>query len=895
LPSLTNLPQQLTSFVGREREVAEAGRLLSQTRLLTLTGPGGCGKTRLAIEVARSLPGEFPDGIWLVELAPLSDPALVPQALATALSVRDTSDLPLLDTLISYLQPRRLLLVLDNCEHLIEACAQLAEVLLRSCPHLRILATSREPLSIPGEVSFVVPSLSVPDILHLPPADKLPQYEAIQLFVERSEAVLPTFKLGEENAAAVAQICTRLDGIPLAIELGAARVKVLSVEQIAARLDDRFRLLTGGSRTALPRHRTLSATIEWSHDLLAESERTLFRRLSVFAGGFSLDAVEAICAGNGIEEYEALDLLAHLVDKSLVMVAESEEQGEARYRLLETVRQYAQDRLLESGESAAIRDRHVGYYVRFVREAEPRLTGAERSVWLDRLEAEHDNLRAAIQWSLANSAEIALELTGALWWFWQYRGYWSEGRQWLQRALEQPGDGESDGARAKALYGAGALSWLLGDPLSARSLLEESASLSRAAGDERALAYALTFLGRTVELIGEVPPARSLLEESIAIFRRLQPPDKWGLAHALGHLGIVAYRISDDAAARSSSEESFALFSELGDKWGIALALHGLGLVANSQREHDRARLLFEESLEIGRELGEKGHMAEMLNWLGETARLQGDYERALSCYAQSIRLFVEVASWTGNYRVLHNVGYIAQSWGDHPHAIALFAEALAVAPRSKRLAAHSLASFSTELAIQDGSKSEHVLREAVRLIGATDALRELTGDRLDPSDRGPYDRDVAIVREKLGDDAFTAAWDEGKSMLLGEGGFERVVAHAIELTAQYEEIRREIRSVDDVTKLLRPPAEQVGRNDGVSPPTSLHPGPSGDRIGKLTSREKQVIALVARGYSNREIAQELVITERTAEIHMSNVLSKLGLTSRSQVAVFAVEHGLAG
>jgi non-specific serine/threonine protein kinase len=898
LSSLTNLPQQLTSFIGREREVGEVRRLLSLSRLLTLTGPGGCGKTRLAIEVAGSWvapdpasPDEFPDGVWLVELAPLSDPALVLQALAMALSVRDTPDLPLLDTLIAYLQARQLLLVLDNCEHLIETCASLVEALLRSCTLLCVLATSREALSIPGETTFVVPSLSLPDTQHLPRAGKLPEYEAIQLFVERSRAAQPNFMLTEENAAAVAQICTRLDGIPLAIELAAARVKLLSVEQIAARLDDRFRLLTGGSRTALPRHQTLGATIEWSHDLLSEKERVLFRRLAVFAGGFTLEAVESICAGDGLDPYEGLDLLSHLVDKSLVMVLEEKGQGEAHYRLLETVRQYAQDRLLESGEAATLRNRHLDYYLRLAKEAEPRLTSVERSAWLDRLEAEHDNLRAAIQWGLSTSPVTGLELTSALWWFWHYRGYWSEGRQWLERALGQADGRASPRARAKALYGLGALSWLLGDLVSARDILEESTGLSGETGDKPSLAYALTFLGRTVEIIGEVAPARALLEESVAIFREVEPPDRWGLAHALGHLGIVAYRLEDDAAARSFSEESLTLFREAGDRWGIALALHGLGLVANSQREHEHARALFEESLEIGRDLDEKGHMAEMLNWLGETARLQGDYERALSCYAQSRALFTELASWAGKHRVLHNVGYVAYSWGDLSLAIAFFAEAATLAVRSKRLYAHCLASLSTAIGIRDGTQSGQTLRDAAKLIGAGDTMRDLTGDRLDPSDRDPYDRDVHIIRQKLGDEAFLSAWDEGKKMLLSEGGVQTTLALGMELAAPYDELRRVIRSTEDVTGLLQPPGKPT------APPAlaTRNSEPSSERAGKLTSRERQVIALVARGYTNREIAQELVITERTAEIHMSNILSKLGLSSRAQAAVFAVEQGLTG
>src|SRR5918997_3914016 len=347
-----NLPLQLTSFVGREREIAEARDLLAEQRLLTLTGPGGCGKTRLALKAAAELAERFEDGVWLVELASLSDPALVPQTVAFALGMREQPGRLLTDTLSEYLELKKMLLVLDNCEHLVEACAQLAEALLRACPNLRILATSREALGITGETGWLVPSLSLPDPRYLPPVDELPRYEAARLFIERAAAMLPTFELTDRNAAAVARLCRGLDGIPLAIELAAARVKVLSVEQIAERLHDRFRLLTLGSRTALPRHRTLRATIDWSHDLLSEEEKVLFRRLSVFVGGFALGAAEAVCVGEDLEENEVLDLLSHLVDKSLVVM--QERGGGMRYGLLETVRQYGREKLEESGEAEAV-------------------------------------------------------------------------------------------------------------------------------------------------------------------------------------------------------------------------------------------------------------------------------------------------------------------------------------------------------------------------------------------------------------------------------------------------------------------------------------------------------------------------------------------------------------
>ncbi len=412
-----NLPRQLTSFIGRERESAEVKRLLSTTGLLTLTGAGGCGKTRLALRVVADLGEQYPDGAWVAELAALSDPALVPTAVATALDVAEQPGRALIETLKSYLQPRSLLLVLDNCEHLVTACAELADVLLRTCPTLRILATSREPLGIPGETLWRVPSLSLPDANRPPSPENLTQCEAVRLLVDRISSHQPGFAVTQSNAGAVARLCSELDGIPLAIELAAARIKILTVEQIAARLEDRFRLLTGGGRTALHRHQTLRAAMDWSYGLLSENERIVLRRLSVFAGGLSLEAAEAVSAGGGVETSDILDLLTQLVDKSLVGV--SMRGGEARYGLLETVRQYGRDRLREAADVTDVQRRHFDWYLRLAARAEPELFGPHADVWGERLETEHDNLRSALEWGMAQVAggETVLRLAGALGFF----------------------------------------------------------------------------------------------------------------------------------------------------------------------------------------------------------------------------------------------------------------------------------------------------------------------------------------------------------------------------------------------------------------------------------------------------------------------------------------------
>ena len=695
-----NLPLQLTSFVGREREMAKVKRLLADQRLLTLTGPGGCGKTRLALAVGHELVEEFKDGAWLVELASLSDPALVAQTVAFTLGVREQPGRPLTETLADSLRPREVLLVLDNCEHLVEACANLADALLRACPRLRILATSRETLGIAGETPWLVPSLSLPAGRQPPAIEEMPRFEAVRLFIERTTAVLPGFALTDRNAQAVAQVCQRLDGIPLAIELAAARARVLAVEQIAARLDGCFRLLAAGSRTALPRHRTLRATIDWSHELLSEEERALFRRLSVFAGGFTLEAVEAVCAGEGIEEDEVLDLLSHLVDKSLVMV--EERGGEARYRLLETVRQYGHEKLLESEAAESIRGRHANFFLALAEEADPKLKGAQSRLWLERLEIEHDNLRAALRWAAdAGEVETLLLLAGALWWFWLRNGHLSEGRRWLEDALEWAEPPARTAARAKVLWGAGFLAFSQVSHPAARSRLEESAEICQEIGDRRGLAYALSFLSLVMAHQGESAEGRPLAQEGVRLFRE-DGGDRWGLAIALTNMGTVAEAQADYDLAITFFEESATILRELGDKWPLSLPLRHLGIVASRQGDHLRAEGLYKESLASLRELGEKWLISLCLEELAGVACAQGKHARA------------------------------ARLWG-----------------------------------------AEETICEA---IGAT--VRALY--------RADYERGVAAACAGLGEEAFEAAWAQGRAMTL-----EGAIAYALDeptTTPQQEE-----------------------------------------------------------------------------------------------------------
>jgi non-specific serine/threonine protein kinase len=622
------LPLERTSFIGREQEKLEVKRLLAMTRLLTLTGAGGCGKTRLALEVARDLVGAYPDGVWLVELAPLSDPTLIAQAVAQALSVREQPGRALLETLKETLHTKKILLVVDNCEHLIEPLVHLVDALLSSCPKLRILATSRERLDATGEVSWVVPSLSVPEARQkASTAEELEGYASVRLFVERARQRDPSFVLSRRNATAMSQTCRRLDGMPLAIELAAARARVLSVAQIAGRLDESLGLLTAGGRTTLPRQKTLRATIDWSYALLSEDEQTLFRGLSAFAGGFTLEAAEAVCASGGIRGDQVLDLLSLLVDKSLVMV---QERGtETRYRLLETVRQYGWEKLYESGVATPIRSAHADFFLTLAEEAESKLKGAESRLWLERLDLEHDNLRAALRWAAdTGGRETELRLVAALWGFWLRHDHVSEGRRWLEDALERAGPSARAAARAKALCGAGFLAFSQIDHPAARARLEASAQIYREIGDRRGLAHALTFLSLVMAHQGDLAPARVLAEESVSYFRE-EGEERWGLGIALTDMGIVAEAQSDYDRAFSHFEESAAILRELGDRWWHSIPLRHQGVVASRQGDHARAESLYRESLASLRELGEKWLISLCFEELAGVACAQGDYSRA--------------------------------------------------------------------------------------------------------------------------------------------------------------------------------------------------------------------------------------------------------------------------
>ena len=674
----------------------------------------------------------------------------------------------LTETLSGYLGSKKVLLVLDNCEHLVEACAKLAEVLLRSCPELRVLATSREALDITGEVTWLVPSLSLPDLRHLPAFESLPQYESARLFLERTAAVKPTFALTEPNARAVAQICYRLDGIPLAIELAAARTKVLSVEQIADRLEDAFGLLSAGGRTAVPRHRTLHATMDWSHELLPEEERELFRRLSVFAGGFTLEAVESVCAGEDLERDEVLDLLSHVVDKSLIMMRE--ENGEARYRLLETVRQYGGEKLSESGEEGQVRERHAAYYLVLAEEAEPELNGEGQVAWLERFEREHDNLRAAISWSLERSnLEDVARFGWALWLFWWIHGHLAEGRRSMERVLSAESSAFIPAStRAKVLFVGGTMACGQGDNRSAEPLLEESAALYRELGDRRGVAYALGSAAVVAITQERFERGIACSEEATDLF--LEVGDRWGAAPMLGCSAVGWLNKGDHRHARSLAERGLALCRETGDKHGTSIALFTLARVAQAERDHERARDLFEEGLSVSAELGNQADIVRCLEGLAAIAGAEGSIVRA------------------------------ARLWG-----------------------------------------------AAGALLEKIEAMYTYVPDR------SLHQRQVAAARTRLDEEAFEAAWAEGRTMTP-----EQAIEYALE-----QEAAPEAAAIPETY-----PAE-------------------------LSTREVEVLCLVAAGLTNAEVAEKLFLSSRTVDWHLGSIYRKLGLHSRAEATRFAAEHGL--
>jgi predicted ATPase/class 3 adenylate cyclase/uncharacterized protein HemY len=668
-----NLPVQLTSFIGRKNEIKNIKSLLRQTHLLTLTGSGGAGKTRLALQVAKDLIDDFANGVWFVELAALSEPALLPQAILKVFGLKEELRRSLEDTLCDYLRSKEILIILDNCEHLVKTCAELSENLLSNCPKLKIIATSREALRCEGEQTYGVLSLEVPDPEEKNPPEKLSQYESVKLFIDRAMSVDENFRVTKENARSLAQICFQLDGIPLAIELAAARIKILSVEKIYDRLNDRFNLLTGGKRTGLPRQQTLRSLIDWSYDLLSEQEKIVWRRLSVFAGGWTLEAAEEVCAHDKIKKEEVMELLNQLNEKSIIIF----ERENERYRMLETLKQYGEEKLNKAGEAKDIFFGHLKYYMEFSEKAEPKLNGSEVQLWLERLESEHGNLQSAIEWSVrSNHIEQGARLAGALGNFWSIRGHYSTGCRLLENILNNKKE-VGKCTLGKLLNSSGLLRRNQGDYSKAQKLFEEGLTVSRQNKYKQSIANSLNGLGKLSDEKGNYEEAHKFYQESLEL--GLEMNDKYSVAVSLNGLGIVALSEGNYLQAQNFYTESLAIRREIKDIRGIANTLHNMGMIADELGNYEQAQEFYEESLKLRYELNDKHGITGSLNGLGKLAQGHGNFELAQKFFEESLTLKREIGDKAGIVASLNNLGIIATDRGNYEQSQKFYEESLAL------------------------------------------------------------------------------------------------------------------------------------------------------------------------------------------------------------------------
>jgi predicted ATPase/DNA-binding CsgD family transcriptional regulator len=842
------VPPTFTPLIGRDKEVAEICELLKhpEVRLLTLLGTGGIGKTRLSYQIAREMQPYFADGVCFVLMAVVNEPDLVIPTIAQVLGIQEIGAQPVLEQVKVALRSRHFLLLLDNFEQVVTA-APLIEEILEVCPRLKVVVTSREVLHLQAEREFPVPPLGLPNLNQLPEDEALTQYAAVALFVKRAQAIVPTFLLTRTNARPIAEICVRLDGLPLAIELAAARIKVLPPQALLARLSQLFQVLTGGARTQPLRHQTLRNSLQWSYDLLDTDEQRLFRRLSVFAG-WTLEAVEALEKALNEDETSTLSVLdgiASLLDKSL-LVQRAREGKDPRLIMLRTVREYALELLRESGEIEPCQRAHALYFLTFVEEAHLHLKGPQQTTWLEQLERERANLWAALAWLIEHrEAELALRFCGALWWFWYLRGYWSEGRRWLEGALGLAQAEGSTAARAKALYGAGNLAYHLDDYAAARLLLEESIEIYRKLENKRELASALGALGVLVHMQGDLVTARPLLKESEMLLRTLG--SKWELAYLLRRLGQRTLQEGNVAKAVAYAQEGLALAREQGDRSLIATALLTLGHIAGVQGDLPQAASRIQEGLTMARELGDKSLIALALQNLGYLDALRGDLTRAVVRAQQGLALARELGDKNYINHTLHSLGYIASLQGDTKQAAIWFQEGLSVAQEigdETQVGWHLIGLAG--VAVAEGQPVR-----AARLLGAAETRIDVQVSMND-AERADYTRTVESVRGKLGEKIFTAVWAEGRSMTP-----EQALAAPEKAPAP------------------------------VSPPAAPT-YPDG-----LTAREVQILRLLAAGPTVAEIAAHLVISPRTVTTHITTIYRKIQVSTRSAATRYAIEHKL--
>ena len=854
-----NLPIQPTPFLGREDEVAAIADLLRRedVRLVTLTGPGGTGKTRLGLQVAADVSELFKSGVFFVNLAPIRDPALVVPTIAETLAIREGSGRTLLERVTEELRQRQVLLLLDNFEQVVSAAEQVA-ALLAACPHLKVLVTSREVLHVRAEHEFPVSPLAVPDLHHLPDLATLSHQAAVALFLQQAQAAKPDFHLTDTNARAITELCARLDGLPLALELAAARMKLFSPRALLARLGSRLSVLTSVARDVPARQQTLRNTIAWSDNLLDAGEQWLFRQLSVFAGGCAIEAIEALCASLDSEAEPVLDGVASLVDKSLLQHVEPQMGEEPRFAMLETIREYALERLESLGEAEAARRAHAAYFLRLAEEAEQGMAGPQQALLLERLEREHDNLRAAMQWSLEHAAEgkaMALRLGGTLGSFWYVRAYFSEGRDFLERALLQS-DAVAAPVRAKALQTASLLHDALGSLERAAAYGEESVALYRELADTVGIASGLRLLADIAWNRGSLAEAGALGEESLRLFR--EGGDKRSVAHVLIHLGSLAVDQGEYARGRDLLTESLTINRELGNIRIIALSLFGLALLSHvSGGDLAQAHMLLDESFALFKEVGDKENIANCLSLWGMLALRERDTASARSLTAQALALFQEM-KLQGTAFPLYAVAEVATVEGDAPRAQALYEQGVGVARKAgdQRMLTSGLEGLAAAVAAQGNPVW------AAHLWGAAETLRETIGAPLPPVERVPYQRAVAAARTRLGEQAFASAWAQGRTMSLEQA-------------------------------LATPGQVALPTSTQREPSSAPTPAAPPFYPGGLTAREVEVLRVVAQGLTNEQVAERLVISPRTVDTHLTSIYSKIGVSSRSAATRYAIEHHL--
>jgi predicted ATPase/DNA-binding CsgD family transcriptional regulator len=888
------LPIPPTALIGREQEVHAVSGLLQRqdVRLVTITGTAGVGKTRLALQVARELPEEFADRVQFIQLAPVTDAELVLPTIAHELGLQEAGSDSVLDRLISFLHEQRALLVLDNFEQVLPAAIHLA-ALLESCPRLILLVTSREILHLRAEQQYTLLPLALPHLDRLPDLQSLRQTAAVTLFIQRVSAIKPEFQLTKGNARTIAEICHRLDALPLAIELAAARIKILSPQALLARLEHRLQVLTGGALDLPERQRTLRNTIAWSYDLLDPEEQRVFRRLAVYIGGATVESVEVLCGARATEgePEHILDIVVSLLDKSLFQQTEQDTE-EPRLRMLETIREFGLECLHDTGEIEECRKAHALYFLTLAETAESNLKGARQVEWLRRLETEQGNIRAALGWLIEHGvADLSLRFTGALWRFWFMRGYFGEGRQWLQAALELMPRSEESSERAKALCGLGWINSFIGDIHAARIALEESATIFRKLGDKAGQAEAQSELAEGVYLRDDPKAAGRLFEDSLELAREANDP--WILSMLLRTLGLFIYERDHANLERGVSllEESISISREVGDKVGLMRALERSVLTATWQGDVERAALLAKENLSLVYEMDSRTDSLEILNHVAVATLFQGEAARAEALLYECIALVQEELAETTHgknhaARALLTLGEISLHRGEVEQAVSMLVKSLSLLRdgpiddditralaslgearrrqgdlvQARQFCSEGLAlSRAREYRIGIGRNlmglariavDERHLTPAARLYGSA-SLWLSPGTELDPFARREYELVLESLRRQLGEKVFSAAWTQGQVLTLGQ-------VLAIPEATTTAESARAVPSPHD-----------------------------------LTERELEVLRLLADGLTNAGVAEKLIISPYTVNNHVRSILSKLGVSSRSAATRFAVEHHL--